>query len=245
MQSNKAQDHRFTLVVVAVLSVPGLAASAAVPAFARELGGIRLGMTMEEVKAAAAAHQPPLNLDQPEVTPIPDHPGKTFVNLTARSYVGRQPSDFEVLDIIFSTPPMVPRVVSIIQLTGSSDANAPSKDRLQKTLREKFGGPPARGYPGWVWKSSGTPAPAKEAENCLMEHGTWLKDYAALPPQATLARIKDASKICGLVAVASAREPRLVSITITDYAALADALAKTVESAKESPAASRRPERQR
>jgi len=34
------------------------------------------------------------------------------------------------------------------------------------------------------------------------------------------------SKTCSLIAVASARDPRLVSITITDYAALAEALAK-------------------
>jgi hypothetical protein len=36
-------------------------------------------------------------------------------------------------------------------------------------------------------------------------------------------------QICGVVAVASTRAPRLLSITVTHYAALAAALVKTVE----------------
>jgi len=240
MRWTKPRNHSVTPLVVAVLWLPGLAASAAVPASARELGGIRLGMTMEELKAAAVARQPPLTLEKPETAPIPGQPGKTFpVSLKARSYAGQQPSDFEEFDITFSAPPLVPRVVRINHLAGSSEAKAPSKARLQKTLRDKFGGPPARGYPGWVWRADGTPARADEAENCLIGHdsqGTWLRGYDR-QPQVVLERIKDTSTTCGLVAVASPRDPRLVSITITDFAALAEALAKGIELVKGAPAA--------
>jgi len=242
MPSKKPLDHKVTPLLVAVLALPGLAARAAVPASARELGGIRLGMTMEEVKAAAAAHQPPLTLKKPETTPIPGQPGKTFPwMVSATSYAGLQPSDFEELEIIFSPPPLAPRVVRILQVTGCSANKAPSKDRLQKILREKFGGPPARGYPGWVWKSSGAPARGAEAEDCLLGQGSWLWGYDKRP-EAVFGKIKDLSKTCALVAVASPRDPRLVSITITDYAALADALARSVELAKQSPAAGERAE---
>jgi hypothetical protein len=195
---------------------------------------------MEEVKAAAAARQPPLTLEKPETAPIPGQPDKTFpVSVRAKAYAGQQSADFEELDITFSAPPLVPRVVRINHLAGSSEARAPSKDRLQKTLREKFGGPPARGYPGWVWKANGEPARADEAEDCLIgqdSQGTWLRGYQR-QPEAVLERIKDTSRTCGLVAVASPRDPRLVSITITDFAALAEALAKASELAKGSPAA--------
>jgi hypothetical protein len=240
MPSKKPRAHGVTPLVVVVLSLPGLAASAAVPASARELSGIRLGMTMEEVKAAAAAHQPPLNLDKPEKA-TPGELKKTDpFYVQARSYVRSQPSDFEELEITFSPPAPVPRVVQIVQITGSSEAKAPSKERLQKTLREKFGGSPARGYPGWVWKATGMPSRGEEAEDCLIDQGTWLAKYWT-EPEATLAKIKDKSSACGLIAVASPRDPRRVLITITDYAALAEALEKTVELAKGSPATAQRP----
>jgi hypothetical protein len=239
MPSNMPLDQKVTLLALAVLWLPGLAARAAVPASARELGGIRLGMTMDEVKAAAAAHQPPLTLKKPETAPIPGQPGKTFpVSVQGRSSAGPQASEFEDFDITFSPPPVTPRVVRITQLTARSESKAPSKDALQKTLREKFGGPPAAGYPGWVWKASGTPARGKEAEDCLIDHAQWLWGYE-LRPEGAYGKIKDTSKTCGLIAVASPRDPRVVSISITDYATLAEALAKTGV-AKESPPAGAR-----
>ncbi|HXU82795.1 MAG TPA: hypothetical protein VN914_15450, partial [Polyangia bacterium] len=114
MPSNQSGDHNVTLLTLALLSLSVVAAEAAVPASARELGGIRLGVTMEEVKAAAAARQPPFTLGKPVTAPIPGQPGKTFAfGIGAVSYAGSQPPDFEELDITFSPPPLGPRVVSI------------------------------------------------------------------------------------------------------------------------------------
>jgi hypothetical protein len=239
------RGHRSVAVaaLVSALSLaPTCAVRAAVPDSAKELGGIRLGMTMDEVKAAAAAHQPPLTIIRPATEPVPgqglsgsgasagapgqpDKPGTTVVY--AHSYTGNRPLDYEAFEVYFPPPPVPRRVVAIRRFMGFSKDKMPTEDYLQTSLREKFGGPPEPGFMSWAWKPTGALIHGPESAKCL--GADFIADRYQVGGAAAFA-FDLKSETCGLVAAAGTRGGA-VAITIVDVANLAEALkkAKAVE----------------
>jgi hypothetical protein len=231
MWSMKPLARSLPAVAVAALAVaaflaPGRDADAAVPESAKEMGGIRLGMTMDEAKAAVAAHQPPMTIVGSTMAPVPGQSVKTFTAAVyANTYTHNRPLDFEAFEIFFPPPPAPSRVVGIRRVMGFSPEKAPTQEYLQTSLREKFGGPTTPGPDlSWVWKGGAHVAGAdvKCTGDQTMSVGTY-----KLSPQSLSNRTG-----CGLVAVAVQRQlgtyARTVTIDIVDYDTLVDAISKAV-----------------
>lgn len=158
-------------------------ATAAMPAAAaatagdssRELLNVKLGMTLDEAKAALRSLKPPLAPNIPDTkVAVPLMANGTFVP----SYYAPQASavpgtTFKTATVQFSPPPGASRAIAISQNVQYGSKDAPTLDNVLAALREKYGNPhqkreTAQGWAKlyWAWSPEGVPLAGEQRQRC-------------------------------------------------------------------------------
>lgn len=141
----------------------------------RELLNVKLGMTLEEVKATLRSLKPPLSPSIPDSkTAVPLLPNGAFVASYYAPQVGSTPGGtFKSATVQFSPPPDASRAVAISQTVQYGAKDAPTLDNLLAALHEKYGKPHqtrpmtqgwAKLY--WAWSPDGVPLPPAQLQRC-------------------------------------------------------------------------------
>jgi hypothetical protein len=209
------------LIVFFLLANPLVTLASGPPASAKEAGGVRLGMTLEEVRSALAKQKPVLKIQSEDSAAIPGQPGKTFVSFLRAA---ASPPAQETTTVFFSPPPS--RVVVIGRTVGYAKDSAPTVDDVNASLAQKFG--PTSTPSRWVWTAAGAPiSDTMKVTGCLMTADTSFIDY---PATALAIPGRLGSIDCGVVvAAAPSADGKIamgVSMKITDLAAIKSAIEK-------------------
>lgn len=239
------------LVLATALLIHAASASAADGDARRELLNVKLGMTLDEAKAALLSLKPPLAPapGMPEVkTVVPLLPNGAFV----ASYYAPQTSVVpgttgKSATIQFSPPPGASRAIAISQTVQYGSKDAPTLENLLTALHEKYGKPhqthtnaqgSAKLY--WAWSSEGVPLGADQLQRCD-SIGMQLAAGLRTPLFRSQNFLNEASRVvtgsrkanCGLYAYADYASANSVvqalNVVVADLAAADAALAQTVE----------------
>lgn len=142
----------------------------------REMLKVKLGMSLEEVKAALRSLNPPLvppaMADTKTIVPL--LPNGAFVaSYYAPQSGGTQGSTFKTATVEFSPPPLPSRAVAISQTVNYGANEGPTLDNLLAAMKEKYGDPHqkrdlARGMAKlyWAWAPDGTPLQGEQFRRC-------------------------------------------------------------------------------
>lgn len=165
------------LVLATALFIHAASASATDGDARRELLNVKLGMTLDEAKAALLSLKPPLAPPpgMPDVkTVVPLLPNGAFVP----SYLAPQMSlvpetTYKSATVQFSPPPGASRAIAISQTVQYGTKDAPTLDNLLAALHEKYGNPhqtrpTAQGWAKlyWAWSPEGAPLAADQLQRC-------------------------------------------------------------------------------
>ena len=157
--SNLIRNHKWLTSVVVLLCNIGIANVHAQSTFKADIGGIQLGMTPEQVRAALKAFDPGLN-----VTEVSGY----FTYSDGVTHTLQSPQFLDKLEatptqsyatsfvVYFSTSTSDPRVIAVTRETGSQ--TPPSAAQFDESLIAKYGQPTARVLlSDMVWEESGKP----------------------------------------------------------------------------------------
>lgn len=141
----------------AATSGAGAAASTA-PAVAPvnvDIVGIRLGMTLDEVKRAVQAHSLGMRIDEQNGI-INNAPATAYVSwLIAKSGKGAPAGSSDAIGVHFPPPPNAHRALFVERFTGFLHGQQPLSDAIKEALVKKFGPPSAvresAGDHGLLW----------------------------------------------------------------------------------------------
>jgi hypothetical protein len=239
------------LVLATALLIHATSASAADGDARRELLNVKLGMTLDEAKAALLSLKPPLAPapGMPDVkTIVPLLPNGAFV----ASYLAPQMSlvpgtTYKSATVQFSSPPGASRAIAISQTVRYGSKDAPTLENLLTALHEKYGKPhqtlpTAQGWAKlyWAWSPEGVPLAAEQLQRCdgigqslaagqrtpLFRSQNFLNEANQLVTASRKAN-------CGLYAYADYASANSVvqalNVVVADLAAADAALAQTVE----------------
>lgn len=147
----------------AATSGAGVAASTA-PAAAPvnvDIVGIRLGMTLDEVKRAVQAHSPGMQINEQNGI-INNAPATAYMSwLIAKSGKGAPAGSTDAIGVHFAPPPNAHRALFVERFTGFQHGQQPLSDAIKEALVKKFGPPSVvREGPGdhgliWTFNAAG------------------------------------------------------------------------------------------
>lgn len=171
-----------------------------------EVGGLKLGMSLDQVRAALAIHDPKLK-ELNEVRRFPNgHEvdnatrdlSATFVSeISTDSVLGTVGSRVE-FRVAFSPPPLPARAVSIYRFIRYSPPEAPSLENVKNALADKY---PSCATPleGCAWKADGTPvgAPAVADVRFEIPCNAALVSYALMPHEGLRGLPRPTGNSCG------------------------------------------------
>jgi hypothetical protein len=142
----------------------------------RELLNVKLGMPLEQAKAALRSLKPPLApppMPESKVR-VPLLPDGGFVASYYAPQVSSTPGGtFKTATVQFSPPPEASRAVAISQTVQYGASEAPTLDNFLAAVKEKYGNPHqtrplAAGFAKlyWAWTPDGAPLPAAQLQRC-------------------------------------------------------------------------------
>jgi len=239
------------LVLATALLIHAASASAADGDARRELLNVKLGMTLDEAKAALLSLKPPLAPapGMPEVkTVVPLLPNGAFVaSYYAPQMTAAPGTTFKTVTVQFSPPPGASRAIAISQTVQYGSKDAPTLENLLTALHEKYGKPhqtlpTAQGWAKlyWAWSPEGVPLAAEQLQRCD-GIGQSLAAGQRTPLFRSQNFLNEASRVvtgsrkanCGLYAYADYASANSVvqalNVVVADLAAADAALAQTVE----------------
>lgn len=141
---------------VAAISSAGVAAPIATTSPVNvDIVGIKLGMTLDEVKRAVQAHSPGMQISEQNGI-INNAPATAYMSwLIARSGKGAPAGSSDAIGIHFPPPPNAHRALFVERFTGFPRDQQPLSDAIKEALVKKFGPPSAvresAGDYGLIW----------------------------------------------------------------------------------------------
>ena len=120
-----------------------------------DIVGIRLGMTLDEVKRAVQTHSPGMRIDEQNGI-INNAPATAYLSwLIAKSGKGAPAGSTDAIGVHFPPPPNAHRAFFVERFTGFLHGQQPLSDAIKEALVEKFGPPSAvresAGDHGLLW----------------------------------------------------------------------------------------------
>lgn len=215
----------------------------------RELLNVKLGMTLDEAKAALRSLKPPLAPNIPDTrVAVPLLPDGTFVPSYYAPQMSAVPgTTFKTATVQFSPPPGASRAIAISQTVQYGSKDAPTLDNLLTALHEKYGNPhqtrpTAQGWAKlyWAWSPEGVPLAAEQRQRCdsigqSLAAGNYTPMYRSRDfLNAANGFVTESRKAnCGLYAYADYGSANSfvqgLNVVVVDLAAADAALALTVE----------------
>jgi hypothetical protein len=126
-----------------------------------DIVGIRLGMSLDEVKRAVQAHSPGMRIDEQNGI-INNAPATAYMSwLIAKSGKGAPAGSTDAIGVHFPPPPNAHRALFVERFTGFLHGQQPLSDAIKEALVKKFGPPSAvRESPGdhgllWTFNAAG------------------------------------------------------------------------------------------
>ena len=129
---------------VAAASSAGVAAQMATASPVNvDIVGIKLGMTLDEVKRAVQAHSPGMQIDEQNGI-INNAPATAYMSwLIAKSGKGAPAGSADAIGVHFPPPPNAHRALFIERFTGFQRGQQPLAEAIKEALVKKFGPPSA------------------------------------------------------------------------------------------------------
>jgi hypothetical protein len=126
-----------------------------------DIVGIKLGMTLDEVKRAIQAHSPGMKIDEQNGI-INNQQATAYMSwLIARAGKGAPAGSADAIGVHFPPPPNAHRALFVERFTGFQTGQQPLYDAIKDALIKKFGPPSAlREGPGdsdllWTFNATG------------------------------------------------------------------------------------------
>jgi hypothetical protein len=148
---------------VAFVSVGAAVYTSPARATQLELGGVQVGMTIEQVRSSLAQRNLQVTADEAKFSPSQASFVTRLRGVTAGQGAATQP--VESITVQFATPPNEPRAISVMRLATYPSNQGPEAESVAKALVERFGKPvrnPATKFlstPVWLWGPAGQVAP--------------------------------------------------------------------------------------
>jgi hypothetical protein len=183
---------------VAVAKKKAASSKKAAPAV-REVAGLRPGMTLEEVRAVLAAHQPPFPPPDERVGEMRRLPGLKFVPDVSSNLSGAslKSSGAQTVTAYLTPPPIPSRVFGVESDVRHAPEARLTPAALKQTLERIYGKapfstPPAKPNDGegkwsWSWQPDGSaarsdPSACRKAFDQMTSGGIWWNEIGAAPP---------------------------------------------------------------
>ena len=108
-----------------------------------DIVGIKLGMTLDEVKRAVQAHSPGMQISEHNGI-INNAPATAYMSwLIARAAKGAPAGSADAIGVHFPPPPNAHRALFVERFTGFQHGQQPLSDAIKEALVKKFGPPSA------------------------------------------------------------------------------------------------------
>ena len=165
----------FAVATSTTLTTSEVFAAGGPPETARDVLGVKIGMSPSDVRQVWAAHKPPMvdsAAGRDLSFPFEGLPNSKYEpKLTANAYLG--PSSNHTLNLFFSAPPATSRLVSIWRTTLYGPTSSIAGDELRSALNEKFGPPSTTSQRNrfteeyrWAWSKEGASLTADKTDRC-------------------------------------------------------------------------------
>jgi hypothetical protein len=128
-----------------------------------ELGGVQVGMTIEQVRSELGKRKLQVTADEAKFSPSQP----SFVTRLRGGSAGQNPATdpVESITVQFATPPNEPRAISVMRLATYPSNKGPEVESVSRAFTERFGKPvrnPSTKFtstPLWLWGPVGPIAP--------------------------------------------------------------------------------------